>query len=305
MLACMPAFSADADFNGRWDIKPAQGARAWWLELNGVGTPAANGKFVSAFGGDMNKIDSISVSNGELKFVIHAPQRDGKASGADFVGKARLVGGKLEGTQETEGSNRPAVKWTGVRAPEIKEVDNASWKKGKPIALFNGKDLTGWKAANPNVEMKWSVVDGILKNAPPTSDIVSEQKFWNFEVHMEYRIVERSNSGLALRGRYEIQILDDYGREPNSHGAGALYSRVAPSVNASKKPGEWQTYDIRLVGRTLTVVFNGVKVLDKVHVDGLTAMATNADEAEPGPFQIQGDHTNVEIRSFVVTPLTK
>lgn len=305
MLAGLPAFAADADFNGRWDIKADNSNRAWWVELNGVGTPAANGKFVSAFGGDMNNIDTISVSGGELKFVINAPQRNGKSGGGSFVCKARLVGGKLEGTQETEGANRPPVKWVGVRAPEIKDKDDGSWKKGKPLSIFNGKDLTGWKASNPNAEMKWSVVEGILKNAPPTTDILTEQKFWNFELHMEFRIVARSNSGVALRGRYEIQILDDFGSPPNSHGAAALYSRIAPSVNASKKAGEWQTYDIRLVGRTLTVVHNGTKVLDKVQVDGLTAMANNSDEAEPGPFLIQGDHTNVEIKSFVVTPLTK
>jgi hypothetical protein len=121
----------------------------------------------------------------------------------------------------------------------------------------------------------------------------------------KFRIREHSNSGIGLRGRYEIQILDDYGKPPNSHGAGALYSRVVPAANASKPVGEWQTYDIRLVGRTVTVVFNGRKVLDKVHVDGLTAIANNADEGEPGPFIVQGDHSYVEIRKFTVTPLLK
>jgi hypothetical protein len=153
--------------------------------------------------------------------------------------------------------------------------------------------------------MKWTVKDGVLRNAPPTTDIISTQKFWNFKLHMDFRIVEHSNSGIGLRGRYEIQILDDYGKPPQTHGAAALYSRVAPSVNASKPAGEWQSYDIRLVGRTLTVVHNGKLVLDKVEVEGLTAIANNADEAEPGPFIVQGDHSYVEIKSFVVTPLTR
>ena len=170
-------------------------------------------------------------------------------------------------------------------------------------AFSHGKDITGWKALNPAVPLKWTVQDGILRNAPPTSDILSEQKFWNFELHVDFRIVQNSNSGIGLRGRYEIQIQDDYGKTPNSHSAGALYSRVAPSVNACKPAGEWQTYDIRLVGRTLTVVFNGTKVLDKVEVEGLTAIAENSDEGEPGPFILQGDHSYVEIKNFVVTPL--
>ncbi|HYW46650.1 MAG TPA: DUF1080 domain-containing protein [Bryobacteraceae bacterium] len=305
LLAACPAFSADADFNGRWDItantKPRP--RAWWLELTGVGTPSPAGKFVSAYAGDMNKVDTISVENGELRFSFNLPpNRNAKAPQANPVYRARLVNGKLEGTLAT-GQAGPPVQWTGVRSPSIPDKDDGTWKEGTPIALFNGKDISGWKALNPETEMKWTVQDGVLRNAPPTTDIISEQKFWNFKLHVDFRIVARSNSGIGLRGRYEIQILEDYGRPPNTHGAAALYSRVAPSVNASKPAGEWQSYDIRLVGRQLTVVHNGTKVLDKVEVEGLTAIAANSDEAEPGPFIVQGDHSYVEIKSFVVTPL--
>jgi hypothetical protein len=304
LLALAQAFAADSPYSGRWDITVGGGpaARAWWAELNGVGTPNANGRFVSAYNGDMNKIDSIAVANGELTFTIIQPQNRDRPS-RTMVYRARLVGDKLEGTMQTDGQNAPPVKWTGVRAPEIADKDDGSWKKGKPVELFNGKDATGWKALNPAAEMKWSVADGVLRNAPPTTDIVSEQKFWNFDAHIEFRIVENSNSGIGLRGRYEIQILEDYGQPPNTHGSAALYSRVAPSLNASRPPGEWQVYDIHLVGRTLTVAFNGKTVLDKVHVDGLTAIANNSDEAEPGPFIVQGDHSYVEIRKFTVTPL--
>jgi hypothetical protein len=298
VLLAVSAVAADSDYNGRWDLTTGAARRgAWWVELNGVGTANASGKFVSAYSGDMNKIDEISIQNGVLKWVIKPP------NGAPFVYTARLAGGKLEGTMTREGQNEAATKFTGVRAPEITEKDDGSWKKGTPVELFDGKDLKGWHALVPGAEMKWTVTDAVLKNAPPTTDIVSDQKFWNFEAHVEFRIVEHSNSGIGLRGRYEIQILDDYGRPPNTHSAGALYSRVAPAVNASKPAGEWQTYDIRLVGRDLTVVHNGKKVLDHVHVDGLTAIANNSDEGEPGPFIVQGDHSNVEIRKFTVTPL--
>ena len=313
LAAIIPAWCADQDYNGRWDItvstKPRP--RAWWLELNGVGGSNASGKFVSAYAGDMNTITTIKVENGELVFTIVPPHREGNPARPPrpeymhpSIFHAHLVSGKLEGTFQREGQTDAPLNWTGVRAPEINEHDDGTWKEGKPIALFNGKDLSGWEPLVPNVEMKWTVKDGVLRNAPPTTDLISSQKFWNFKAHIEFRIVENSNSGIGLRGRYEVQILEDYGKPPQSHGAGALYSRVAPSVNASKPPGEWQSYDIRLVGRDLTVVFNGKKVLDKVHVDGLTAIADNADEGEPGPFIIQGDHSYVEIRSFVVTPLT-
>jgi hypothetical protein len=304
-LAAIPSMAADSDFNGRWDITTLTRPRprAWWVELTGVGSPKPAGKFVSAYGGDMNTLDTIAVENGELRFTIVNSGRDAK--GPAPVYRARLVNGKLEGTLETPGSAAAPLKWTGVRAPAIAEKDDGSWQEGKPIELFNGKDLTGWKPLNPGAEMKWSYKDGILRNAPPTTDLISEQKFWNFKLHVDFRIVEHSNSGIGLRGRYEIQILEDYGKPPNPHGAAALYSRIAPSVNASKRPGEWQSYDIRLVGRTLTVVHNGIKVLDKVEVEGLTAIANNSDEAEPGPFIIQGDHSYVEIKSFLVTPLVK
>lgn len=306
LLFAAAVFAADSDFNGRWDLTTTTARpRGWWVELKGVGTPQVSGTFISAYAGDLNKIDSISVENGEVTWMIKTP--DNSKNPAKFVYRAKLVDKKLVGTMVREGgaASNPTP-FTGVRAPELaNEKDDGSWKPGKPIELFNGKDLKGWHALVPTVEMKWTVTDGILKNAPPTTDIVSDQNFWNFAAHIEFRIVEHSNSGIGLRGRYEIQVLEDYGKPVNTHGAGALYSRVAPSVNASKPAGEWQTYDIRLVGRDLTLVHNGKKVLDHVHIDGLTAIANNANEGEPGPFIVQGDHSNVEIRKFTVTPLTK
>src|SRR5215471_8072913 len=296
ILVAFSAFAADSDFNGRWDITTTT-RRAYWLELTGVGTPKPSGFFVSDHGGDRNVIDRIAVDNGELRFSFDRPGRSGaKTQSPEY--RAHLTNGKLEGTFNN-------TTFTGVRAPVIADKDDGSWKEGKPIQLFNGKNLTGWTALNPSAEMKWTVQDAVLRNAPPTTDIISTGKFWNFKLHVDFRIVEHSNSGIGLRGRYEIQILDDYGKPPNSHGAAALYSRVVPSVNASKPAREWQSYDIRLVGRTVTVVHNGTKVIDKAEVEGLTAIANNADEAEPGPFIVQGDHSYVEIKSFVVTPLVK
>jgi hypothetical protein len=308
LLAVCPVFSADSSFNGRWDITTVGEGRprAWWVELKGVGTPGPSGKFVSAYAGDMNIIDKISIENGELVFVIIPKGNNPKAkTQPPRTYRAKLAEGKLDGTVTIEGQTRPPMKWQGVRAPVIKEIDDGTWKEGKPVALFNGKDLTGWKGLNPGAELKWSVKDGVLRNEPPTTDIISERSFWNFKLHTDFRIIEHSNSGIGLRGRYEIQILEDFGKPPGTHSAGALYARVAPSVNASKPAGEWQSYDIRLVGMQVTIVHNGIKVLDKVEIEGLTAIADNADEGEPGPFIVQGDHSYVELKSFIVTPLTK
>jgi len=149
------------------------------------------------------------------------------------------------------------------------------------------------------------VKDGVVSSTGGANNLISEAKFWNYLLHLEYRVGARSNSGIGLRGRYEIQILEDYGRPPDTHSNGALYSRIAPSVNASKPAGEWQTYDIRLVGRQVTVTLNGKTVIDKGEIEGLTAVASDANEAEPGPIILQGDHGPVDFRNVVLTPLVQ
>src|ERR1051326_2540156 len=204
LTATCPVFAATQDWNGRWDItaNTQPRPRAWWLELTGVGGASPAGKFVSAYAGDLNTIDTIRVDNGELYFDMTPPSRAGKSNGAPTakrIYRAHMVDGKLEGTFETEGQKNPPVKWTGVRAPTIEDRDDGTWKEGEPIALFNGKDLSGWSGLVPGVEMKWSVQDGVLRNAPPTTDIISDRQFWNFKLHVDFRIVEHSNSGIGLR----------------------------------------------------------------------------------------------------------
>jgi hypothetical protein len=309
-LAAGSAYAADARFNGRWDITgyPQPRNRAWWLEISGAETDSPKGKFVTAYAGDMNVIEEISIQEGELRFGFVRKERPkpGEAPRTDhLIYKARLAGDKLEGTFEIEGQERPPIRWVGVRAPVIADKDDGTWREGKPVSLFNGKDVSDWKAVEPGRELGWSVQDGNLATTGKGANIISEQKFWNFKLHLEYRMGPRSNSGIGLRARYEVQVADDYGRPPNEHTNGALYSRIAPSENASKPPGEWQTYDIRLVGRQVTVVLNGKTIIDKGEIEGLTAIAVDPNEAEPGPIYLQGDHGPVEFRNIVVTPLIK
>ncbi len=312
LLGAVPLFAAgDARFNGRWDITAQRDTHnAWWLEITGAETDHPAGKFVSAYGGDMNTIQEISITPGELTFGFRRPGRPGKGrkggmSPAHLVYKAKLVGNRLEGTFEMEGQQQPPVTWAGVRAPVIKDRDDGSWRKGKPVVLFNGKDLSGWKTIVPTNETGWSIENGVLSTTGKGKDIASDAKFWNFILHVEFKPAEHANSGIGLRGRYEVQVLDDYGRPPNTHGNGALYARILPSENASKPANEWQTYDIRLVGRQVTIVLNGKKIIDKGEVEGLTAIAIDSHEAEPGPIVLQGDHGPVQFRNIVVTPLIK
>lgn len=308
----LAGIAADKDFNGRWNISVPNEprARAWWLEVAGAGSPKIAGKFVGAPGGQLDAIPNIAVKNGELEFSFERryvnPGQGGSNAMNKGIYRARLVGGKLEGSLDIDGYPDRRLTWTGTRAPAIAETDDGSWKPGEPVRLFNGKDLSGWRSRLPDREIGWRVTEGLLNNGPtPAPDLISEAKFWNFALHVEYRIDKGSNSGIGLRGRYEVQIYDDYGQKASLHGNGAIYSRIAPARNASLPPGEWQTLDIRLVGRTVTVVLNDVKVIDRRIVEGLTAMAANPDEAEPGPLILQGDHGPVEFRKITLTPLTR
>ena len=301
ILTAWPLLAAgDARFNGRWDITGYREPRnaAWWVEIAGAGTGAPQGKFVTAFNGDMNVIQEISVKPGELQFGWARPN-------GRMIFKARLVDGKLEGTFETEGQKEPPMKWVGVPAPVIPDKDDGAWREGKPVKLIDGNGLNGWVADGTGEIKGWSAAGGVLSTTGKGNNIISGAKFWNFKLHCEVKVAEHSNSGIGLRARYEVQVLDDFGHPPNTHGNGALYARILPSENASKPAGEWQTYDVRLVGRQVTVVLNGKTIIDKGEVEGLTAIAIDSNEAAPGPIYLQGDHGPVEYRNLTVTPLVK
>lgn len=304
-----PLLAADADFNGRWNISyPGAANRASWMEVQGAETGRPTVKFVSIYAGDLNIANEASVRAGELSAVFRYKQRlrqNEEPVPMETVVRARLEGGRLTGTTERTGSNQPPARWVGVRAPEIKDKDDGSWREGRPVRLFNGKDLTGWEPLEKDRPFNWKVEEGILKAGGGGANLVTKDRFWNFKLRVEYRLAKGSNSGIGLRGRYEIQILDDYGRQPDTHSNGSLYSRIAPAANATLPPGQWQTYEITLIGRDLTVVLNGKKIIDKQMVEGLTAMGHDPNEGEPGPISLQGDHGPVEFRTIELTPLVR
>lgn len=303
-LAGLPLLAADSDFNGRWNIevKNPRG-RAWWLVVEGAGSGAVSGEFVGVPGGQVDKLENARVANGELEFVFERKRAGGMLR---QVYRARLEGGELRGTRVefVDGKEGEPLPWRGVRGPVVKDRDDGSWRPGRPVVLFDGTDTSAWRLA---VEGRpgWTIKDDLMVNEKGAADLVSKAKFWNFELRAEYRYSKGSNSGFGLRGRYEIQIYDDYGQPPSDHGHGALYSRIAPTVNASRAPGEWQTIVIRLVGHDLTVTLNGRKIHDKVRIPGPTAMMINTLEDQPGPLMLQGDHGPIEFKSIAVTPLMR
>jgi hypothetical protein len=305
-FCCFGASIDDPEFNGRWDITVSglSSPRGWWLEVSGAGTDNLKGRFMGAPVGLLDEIPKLSISDGELRFALEARFRKDHSSEKGLYW-ARLEDGKLKGTFEIEGDPSTYLEWTGVRAPALADRDDGTWKRGDPVVLFNGHDLSGWQAVPPAHLVGWVVKDGALTALGGAPDLISEKKFVNFVVDAEYRIVPRTNSGIGLRGRYEVQIADDADKPSSNRGTGAILGRIAPTLNAERPPGEWQMLVIRLVGREVTVVLNGIRVINRQSIDGPTGIALDTNESEPGPILLQGTRGMVEFRRIVVYPLTK
>ena len=226
-------------------------------------------------------------------------------------------GDKLEGFMTEparDGMGVTTQKFKGWRLPDPGTAPDLSKVKfGAPIQLFNGKDLTGWKLINPKQANGFKVENGELVNNPVNPEgqrvnfgnLRTEKEFEDFKLSLEVNVPEHSNSGVYLRGMYEIQVVDSYGKELDPHNMGAVYSRITPTAAAEKKGGEWQTMEMTLCKRHITVVLNGVKIIDNKPVYGPTGGAMQADVMKAGPIYLQGDHGKVSYRNIVLTPIVK
>lgn len=293
LVAVINTTQAQHKLEGRWNLLIEKDGTQLpsWLEIEHSGHKTLVGRFVYAFG-SARPVAVVNVVNEKFNFSI-PPQWEPGDRNMDFEGE--LTGETLKGTMVyTDGKK---YFWTGTRAPLLKRTTEPVW--GQPITLFNGKDLKGWKAMGPN---QWIVENGILRSLKSGSNLVSEQTFSDFKLHVEFRYEKGSNSGVYLRGRYEVQIEDDKGKEPWKGYLGAVYGFLTPSVMAAKDAGEWQTYDITLVGRMITVVANGITIISNQEIPGITGGAIDNKESEPGPIMFQGDHGPIDFRNIVITP---
>ena len=205
-----------------------------------------------------------------------------------------LENGQLTGwTIDPNGNKRD---WTAVRAPSLEREQEPNW--GEQINLLD-QNLSKWIIPENN---QFRMENGMLINREAGGNLITKETFNDFKLHAEFRYPEGSNAGIYLRGRYEVQIADNYGMEPESHLIGGVYGFIDPTVNAAKKAGEWQTYDITLTGRMVTVVLNGTEVISNRPIPGITGGALNSDEGQPGPIMLQGDHGPVEFRKIMITP---
>lgn len=283
----------NTSLEGRWDITLMVDGKEIpsWLEVKHSGSHRLNGQFVGG-GGSARPISSIKFSDNKMTFTI-PPQWEQEDN--DLVFEATLDNDVLTGTVVAANGN--TYSWTGVRAPKLKRTKAPVW--GAPIRLFNGKDLTGWTALGTN---QWVAKNGVLSSPRPGANLITEQKFNDFKLHIEFRYPKESNSGVYLRGRYEVQVADNKGMEPLSDYFGGLYGFIAPREMVAKNPGEWQSFDITLVGRIVTVVANGKLIINDREIPGITGGALDSHEGEPGPLQIQGDHGTIEYRNIIITP---
>jgi len=288
-----PSTSVEA-LLGRWDLTLKAPDREYpsWLELRQEGGQL-KADLVSRWG-NARPLPKVEISNGRLTFV--SPKEEEERHD-DMVFEGTLWGKGLSGT--TTGPDGSKWQWTGVKAPALQPKGQPKW--GKPIPLFNGKDLTGWTQAAS--EKQWKVEDGNLVTPGNGPELINNSKFEDFKLHVEFNCAANSNSGVYLRGRYEVQIETDSIEEPPSHHMGGVYGFLAASPELARKPGEWQRFDITLVGRWITVVQNGQTIIDNKEIPGITGGALDSHEELPGPIYLQGSEKgHVAFRSIVITP---
>ncbi len=248
--------------------------------------------------GNARPLPKVELSNGKLTFV--SPKEE-EASPADMAFEGTLGGKTLSGT--VNGPDGKVWQWTGRRAPALQPSGEPKW--GKPIPLFNGKDLSGWKMKGPGTTV-WKVESGNLITPGNGPELINDSKFEDFKLHVEFKADANSNSGVYLRGRYEVQVETDSAEEPPSHHTGGVYGFLAPVPELPRKPGDWQSFDITLIGRWITVVQNGQTIIDHKEIPGITGGALDSYEELPGPIYLQGSEKGrVAYRSIVITPAEK
>jgi hypothetical protein len=279
---------------GRWDltVHGAVGEYPSWLEVTENGG-RLSGRFVGQ-AGSARPVKQVTFSNGALRVSV-APQYEDRKSDLHFEG--RLESDRLEG--RTEDGHGREMRWEGTRAPSLKREQIPEW--GKALTLFNGRDLAGWHPRRGQGS-NWAARGGELANGMAGSDLVTDRTFTDFKIHAEYRYPTGSNSGIYLRGRYEFQIDDDFGKPVTPESSGGIYGFLAPRVSAVRRAGEWEACDVTLIGRMVSATLNGENVLENQEIPGITGDALDSHEGAPGPIMLQGSEGPVTFRNLTIIP---
>ena len=282
-------------FAGRWDVTVTPqtgGSYPDWLEV-----VDHDGKFdvrVQPRSGSVHGVNEVKIDGAKLILTIASP-----AKGPATTWELEVKSNKLTGVQKH--GDAVTAQLAAVRAPEMKRKAPKAW--GDPVPLFDGKDLAGWEPFPATATNHWVAQDGVLLNTEHGANLRTTRKFEDFKLHIEYNCPEDGNSGIYLRGRDEIQVAyEKPGVNDKFHDMGAVYGFIPTIAELPRKPGTWESFDVTLVGRMLTVVRNGVKTIDNQEIPGISGGALDANEGEPGPFYLQGDHTGgMKYRNITVS----
>jgi hypothetical protein len=309
-------------FLGRWALTIPGGGAGW------LGVTQEKGYYDASIlwgGGSVVPVSSVFFNDNQM-WVMRVREVQRKDATGKVVRRHQFTEALIatvDGDQLRLGRFNPrdngeglvTEEFTGKRIADLPaKPDLAKVKFGAPITLFDGKSLAGWRLTDAGAVSGWSVKDGVLVNNPVQEDgkphknygnLRTEKEFEDFNLKLEVKVEKDNNSGIYLRGIYEVQVADTYGRGLDSHNMGGVYSRITPTVSAEKPAGEWQTYDITLVDRHVTGGLNGKKIIDNQPLLGCTGGALWSDEFRPGPIYLQGDHTGVNYRNIVLTPAVK
>jgi hypothetical protein len=313
------ACAAQNPFIGDWELT-VPGNHAGWLGVHEQG--GALKAEIMWEAGSVVPVDSAKLEDGKLVLTRKHNFERKDSSGKRVKGSitetitATAQADRIQGTSvkpRENGSGEDRAEFTGKRtppmppAPDLKKV-----KFGETVHLLNGKDLSGWRLTDPNAVNGWSVKDGLLVNNPAQEEgkphknygnLRTDKEFEDFNLQVEVLIDTNQNSGIYLRGIYEVQVAESYGKAPESHEIGGVYSRLTPTANPANPPGQWQKFDITLVDRHVTVILNGKKIIDNQPIAGCTGGALWSDVSRPGPIYIQGDHTGITYRKLDLKPV--
>jgi hypothetical protein len=295
-LAVAPAQAQESAFAGNWDFNLAPGFHhASWLGISGSGGSLT--VWYQPTGGNVRQLQKNEVKLEGGKLILTVAEPNPAHHRPAVVWELEAHGDKLTGSIVTGSRSTPI---TGVRAPKLDRPEPKAWTAPEP--LFNGKNLDGWEPIGDPANSHWVVKDGELVNTARGDNLRTTRTFTDFKVHFEVNCPEGANSGFYLRGRYEVQLeYEPLSANPPERRIGSIYGRIAPK-ELPRRPGTWETFDATLVGRTVTIVRDGVTIIDHKIIEGITGGALDANEGEPGPFYIQGDHTGgLRFRNITVS----
>ena len=323
LLLAASAFAAGAanPFIGAWALTIPGGGAGWLGVVEKDGALSAS---ILWGGGSVVPVQEVKVDGDKLIVTrLHRSEKKDAAGNVTRITTTETITATIDGDtlnlttvkRQGDGPESGKATFTGKRQPPLPATPDLSKVKfGEPVSLFNGRDLTGWRLVDPNSVSAWSVIDGVLNNNPVQTpgqphknygNLRTEREFEDFNLKTEINVPKGGNSGIYLRGIYEVQVSDSFGRPVNPHNMGGVYSRITPTEAAEKPAGEWQTMEITLVDRHVTVILNGKTIINNQPVLGCTGGALWSDVNRPGPLYLQGDHTGVNYRNMVLRPVVK